>query len=93
MPTQAQPIFARMRRLMFDAPLKRDLEALEIVQNRLRRTNMRLPRDLQRLRAMDLRSIAMPAELLSEGSGRNGGESIERMRVAGRIAAESLLRA
>jgi NTE family protein len=91
-PTQAQPIFARVRRLMFNAPLKRDLEALDTVQNRLRRTNMRLPRDLLRLRAMDLRSIAMPAELLAEGGGQNGTQSIELMRAAGRAAAEAMLR-
>ena len=91
-PTRAQPIFARMRRLMFNAPLKRDLEALEIIQTRLRRTNMRLPRDLVRLRALDLHSIAMPAELLAREGGQGGTALIEQMRVAGRDAAEAMLR-
>lgn len=90
-PTQAQPIFARMRRLMFDAPLKRDLESLDIIQTRLRRTNMRLPRDLARLQALDVRSIAMPADLLGQEGGRGGTAMIEQMRAAGRAAAEAML--
>jgi NTE family protein len=90
-PTQAQLIFARMRRLMFNAALERDLEALDIIQNRLRRTNMRLPRDLVRLRALDLRSIAMPADLLNQEGGRGGAAMIEQMRLAGREAAEAML--
>lgn len=88
-PTQAQPILARMRRIMFNAPLERDLAALAGMQAQLRRTTRRLPRDLVRLRALDLASIAIPAELLDDKA--SGAELILRLHAAGRRAAESML--
>lgn len=88
-PTQAQPILARMRRITFNAPLERDLDALAGLQAQLRRTTRRLPRDLVRLRAVDLATIAMPAELLSEDIGAAG--LIDRLCAAGRVAAEGML--
>jgi len=88
-PTQAQPILARMRRIMFNAPLERDLDALAGMQAQLRRTTRRLPRDLVRLRALGLSTITMPAELLGEDAGSAG--LIERLRTAGRAAAEGML--
>jgi NTE family protein len=88
-PTQAQPILARMRRIMFNAPLERDLDALAGMQAQLRRTTGRLPRDLVRLRALELAAITIPVELLEDKA--NGGELITHLHAAGRNAAQTML--
>jgi NTE family protein len=93
-PTKAQPILARMRRIMFNAPLERDLDALAGMQAQLSRTTRRLPRDLVRLRALELSSLSIPAELFGEGAERGGAAAlIDSLRGAGRDAAETMLRA
>lgn len=89
-PIQAQAILARMRRIAFNAPLQRDLAALAGMQAQLRRTTRRLPRDLVRLRAVEVETLALPAELLDEKAGQ-GAALIERLRAAGRAAAEERL--
>jgi len=90
-PVHAQPIFARMRRLLFNTPLRCDLDALERMQAQLRLTR-RLPRDLLRLREMEVAGITIPGELLDlDGGEARPADLITRLHAAGRDAAEGML--
>jgi len=90
-PVHANSIFARMRRLLFNAALRCDLEALSRMQAQLRQAG-RLPRDLLRLRELEIAAITIAAELLNgDGADPRASEVIRKLHIAGRDAAEDML--
>ena len=90
-PVHAQAIFARMRRVLFNTPLRCDLDALTGMQAQLRHT-ARLPRDLQRLREMRVDTITLPGDMLNSDRAELAPiQLIARLHHAGRDAAEALL--
>ena len=90
-PVRAQPIFARMRRLLFNTPLARDLDALARMQAQLRQAR-RLPRDLLRLRELELGTITIPGEFMEDGATKAGpAQLIGQLHAAGHAAAQAML--
>ncbi|MBI3444018.1 MAG: patatin-like phospholipase family protein [Magnetospirillum sp.] len=90
-PVHAQPIFARMRRLLFNTPLTRDLDALARMQGQLLQAR-RLPRHLLRLRELEWEAITIPAEMMGDEAGKAGtAELIGKLHDAGRVAAQGML--
>jgi NTE family protein len=68
LPTTAPEIFARLKRILFNAPLLRDLDALIEMQKLLRRSSL-LPRDLRRLRDLVLHKVAIDHAFFSAAEG------------------------
>jgi NTE family protein len=68
LPTAAPEIFARLRRIMFNAPLLRDLDALAEMQKLLHRTNL-LPQDLRRLRDLILHKVTIEHAFFAAANG------------------------
>ncbi len=93
LPTAARDIFARLKRILFNAPLLRDLDALEEMRNLLRRTSF-LSADLRRLRDLVVRSVAIDHSYVT---GSNGlaldprPELLARLHAAGRAAVDVLV--
>jgi NTE family protein len=94
LPTAAPDIFARLKRIMFNAPLLRDLEALAEMQRLLKRTNL-LPSDLRRLRDLTLYQLAIEPEFFAPANGSAldpHPELLTRLFDAGGASAEAMLR-
>ena len=93
LPKSAQDIFARLKRILFNAPLLRDLDALEEMQRLLRRTNL-LPNDLRRLRDLTVRKITIDHAFFA---GSNGSamdprpDLLNKLFEAGRQAAGDMV--
>ncbi len=87
-PVTAQPIATRMKRLLFNAPLLRDLEALARMQARLRQSRW-LVRGLVRLRDLDLAAITITSALMDPDI--RPTDLIGHLHAAGRLAAEDML--
>lgn len=93
LPTTAPEIFARLKRIMFNAPLLRDLDALTEMQRLLHRTNL-LPHDLRRLRDLPLLPIAIEHAFFTSANGSAMDprpELLNRLYEAGRTAATQKL--
>jgi NTE family protein len=92
-PTGAPEITARLRRILVNAPLLHDLEAMQLMQQQLRRTSL-LPADLRRVRDFAVRTVAIGPEFFANGNGSAFGprpEFIDQLHDAGRLAAEQLI--
>jgi NTE family protein len=90
LPKAAPEIFARLRRILFNAPLLRDLDALAEMQKLLHRTNL-LPQDLRRLRDLILHKVAIDHAFfgVSNGSALDPRpEMLTKLFDAGRGAAD-----
>lgn len=92
-PTTAPAIFSRLKRILFNTPLLRELDALKQMQGLLRRTAP-LSADLRRIRDLAVLHATIGADFFQ---GRAGGalhpqpEFLERLHAAGRAEAESLI--
>lgn len=64
-PTSAPEISARLKRILVNAPLLRDLDALSEMQRLLRRSSL-LPPDLKRFRDLSLVKVAISSSFFSE---------------------------
>ena len=90
-PTKAQPIFARMKRLLFNTPLRCDLDSLAQMQAQLRKTR-RLPLDLRRLRELEVAQIAVDNHFFEpDAETDRPAELITQLHAAGRRAAERMM--
>jgi len=90
LPTTAPEIFARLKRILFNAPLLHDLDALREMQALLHRTRL-LPADLRRLRDLKLRQIAIDDSFFSAANGSAldpNPDQLARLHDAGRRAAQ-----
>jgi NTE family protein len=95
LPTAAPDIFARLKRVLFNAPLMRELDALEEIQHLLRRSNL-LPADLKRLRDMAVEAVVIDHRFFGNSPGAAldpRPDLLSRLHAAGRQAAEALLSA
>ncbi len=93
LPTTAPDIFARLKRMLFNAPLLRDLDALEEMRRLLRRRSL-LSFDLRRLRDLVVRTIAIDHGYFvpANGSGLDPRpELLLRLHDSGRAAAAALI--
>lgn len=93
LPTAAQDIFARLKRIMFNAPLLHDLDALGKMQDLLRRSWL-LPADLRRLRDLEVREIAIDHRFFGSAAGSAldpNTEWLNRLYDAGHAAADRFL--
>ncbi|MDR3441301.1 patatin-like phospholipase family protein [Telmatospirillum sp.] len=91
LPTAAPEIFARLKRILFNAPLLRDLDALSEMQKLLRRTNL-LPRDLRRLRDLVLYKVTIDHAFFSASNGSAldpRPEMVSKLFEAGRVDADT----
>jgi NTE family protein len=68
LPTAAPDIFARLKRILFNAPLLRDLEALSEMQKLLRKTSL-LPQDLRRLRDLVRHEVTIDHSFFAQANG------------------------
>lgn len=68
LPKAAPEIFARLKRILFNAPLLRDLDALSEMQKLLHRSDF-LPQDLRRLRDLSLHKITIDHGFFGASSG------------------------
>ena len=92
-PTAASEIASRLRRILFNASLQRDMVAVEEMRQLLRRSNL-LSSDLRRLRDLSVRVITIDQGFFSSNNGSALGarpELLERLHSAGRQAAECLM--
>jgi NTE family protein len=91
-PTGAADITGRLRRILINAPLLHDLDALRLMQKQLRRTSL-LPADLRRVRDLSIETIAIQPELLTGGDSAYGPrpQFVEKLWESGRAAADELL--
>jgi NTE family protein len=90
LPTAAPEIFARLKRILFNAPLLRDLDALAEMQKVLRRTNL-LPQDLRRLRDLILHKVTIDHAFFGASNGSAldpKPEMLTKLFDAGRAAAD-----
>ncbi|PKU21609.1 patatin-like phospholipase family protein [Telmatospirillum siberiense] len=90
LPKAAPEIFARLKRILFNAPLLRDLDALTEMQKLLHRTSP-LPADLLRLRDLALHKITIDHAFFGATSGSAFDPKpamIAKLFDAGRAAAE-----
>jgi NTE family protein len=90
LPKAAPEIFARLKRILFNAPLLRDLDALAEMQKLLHRTNL-LPQDLRRLRDIVLHKVTIDHAFFaaSKGSALDPRpEMLSKLFDAGRLAAD-----
>ena len=95
LPTAAPDIFARLKRILFNAPLLHDLESLGEMQQMLRRSRM-LPADLRRLRDLKVEEIAIDHGHFGSANGSAldpNTELLSRLHEAGRTAADQALAA
>lgn len=91
LPTAAPEISARLKRILFNAPLLRDLDAIAEMQNLLRRTNG-LTYDLRRLRDLPIRQLAIDHGLVAATNGSAldpRPDLLNKLFEAGRQAASS----
>lgn len=92
-PTSAPAIFARLKRILFNTPLLRELDALIQMQQMLRRT-AKLSPDLRRLRDVSVHRLTIGHDFFPA---KNGSamvprpELLEELHQSGRAAAEGLL--
>jgi len=92
-PTAAQEILARLKRILFNAPLLREIEAIEEMKKAVRGAG-KLPANLARLRDLEMQSIAIGPEFFtsSKASAMNPKpEMLERLFEAGRKTANGLI--
>lgn len=90
-PTNAQDIAQRMRRIMFNAPLQRDLDALAALRTSLAGLD-RLPARLKRTRDLTLETIALDHTLIADGSALDPRpDFLSRLFEAGRARADFML--
>ncbi|HTH17756.1 MAG TPA: patatin-like phospholipase family protein [Magnetospirillum sp.] len=92
-PTTAPAIFSRLKRILFNTPLMRELDALEQMQGLLRRTALSSP-DLRRIRDLGLLRATIGADFFND---KEGGalhprpDFLEQLYAAGRAEAEHLV--
>lgn len=93
-PTTAPAIFSRLKRILFNTPLLRELDSLEQMQDLLRRSAM-LSADLRRVRDLDVRHATIEAAFFQA---REGGSALHprpeflgQLFDAGRAKAEALI--
>lgn len=87
-PTAASDILARMRRIMFNALLERELDALAEMRTLLKQQEP-LPEKLKRVRDLDLHSLAITHGLVAESSALNTRpDLLARLHDAGYAAAD-----
>lgn len=89
-PKAAPEIFARLKRILFNAPLLRDLDALSEMQKLLHRTNL-LPQDLRRLRDLILHKVTIDHAFFAASNGSAldpRPEMLSKLFDAGRDAAD-----
>jgi len=91
-PTAAPEIFARLKRILFNAPLLRELDAIAEIQRTINIAG-RLPPDLARLRDLEVHSIAIGPEFFADkGSALNPKpQLLEQLFNAGQSAADGLI--
>jgi len=93
-PTQASDIMARLRRILVNGSLQRDLAALEEMRNLLRRSNLSSG-DLRRIRDLGVRQVAIDHRFFLGGNDSALSprpEMLERLFDAGVDAADALIR-
>jgi|AGTN01.1.fsa_nt_gi Predicted esterase of the alpha-beta hydrolase superfamily len=92
-PTSAPAIFARLKRILFNTPLLRELDALAQMQRLLRRTALLSP-DLRRVRDVTVYRATIGHDFFPA---RNGSalhphvDLLDDLHASGRAAAEALL--
>lgn len=91
-PTAAPAIFSRLKRILFNTPLLRELDALGQMQRVLRRTST-LSADLRRIRDVTVPQATIGSEYFSTSASaiHPRPELLDQLRLAGRGAAEDLL--
>jgi NTE family protein len=92
-PTGASEITSRLRRILVNAPLLHDLEAMDLMQQQLRRTSL-LPADLRRVRDLVIHTVAIEPEFFAASNGSALGphpEFVAQLHQSGRAAAERLI--
>lgn len=92
-PTTAPAIFARLKRILFNTPLLRELDALEQMQNMLRHTGLLSP-DLRRLRDLTVHRLTIGHEFFPSNSSSGlhpRAELLEELHQSGRQSAEAML--
>lgn len=92
-PTGAPEIGARLRRIMFNAPLLRELDAIAAMKQAVGEAG-KLPANLARLRDLEINSLAIGPEFFAspKGSALNPKpELLERLFESGRSAANGLI--
>lgn len=72
LPRTSPEIFSRLKRILFNAPLLRDLDALAEMRKLLHRANL-LPQDLRRLRDLSVHQISIDHEFF----GVSGGSALD----------------
>ena len=90
LPTAAPDIFARLKRILFNAPLLHDLDALLEMQDMLRRSSL-LPADLRRLRDLEVREISIDHSFFGAVNGSAldpNSDLLGRLHDAGRTEAD-----
>ena len=92
LPTAAPDIMSRLRRILFNGTLTRDLVALEEMRNLLTRSNLS-SRDLRRIRDLTVRQVTIGHGFFGGNSGTGLSprlDVLEKLRDAGAAAAEQL---
>lgn len=92
-PTSAPAIFARLKRILFNTPLLRELDALGQMQRVLRRTALLSP-DLRRIRDVEVHRATIGSEFFQDKNGsalHPRPELLEELHQSGRAEAEALL--
>jgi NTE family protein len=93
LPTAAPDIMSRLRRILLNGSLHRDLVALSEMRNLLNRSNLSSG-DLRRIRDLTVRQVTIDHGFFSGGGGSAISprpDSLEKLRDAGSVAVESLL--
>jgi len=93
-PTQAGDIMSRLRRILVNGSLQRDLAALEEMRDLLRRSNLSSG-DLRRIRDLTLRQVAIDHRFFigpNDNALSPRPEMLERLFDAGVEAADALIR-
>jgi len=90
-PTAAQDIFARLKRILFNAPLLREMEAIAEMRLSMNVAG-RLPSHLTRLRDLDVQTLAIDSDFFASRSALDPKpELLERLFEAGCNAANGLI--
>ncbi|HVI50736.1 MAG TPA: patatin-like phospholipase family protein [Candidatus Sulfotelmatobacter sp.] len=91
-PTAAPEIFARLKRILFNAPLMREMDAIAEIQ-RVVAIAGRLPPELARLRDLEIHSLSIsPDFFVPKGSALDPKpQLLERLFEAGRASADGLI--
>ncbi len=93
LPTMAPEIFSRLKRILFNTPLLRELDALEEMRRLLRQSSV-LPVDLRRVRDMEVRQISIGADFFESQPGGALGprpDLLARLHQSGMDAAQAML--